>query len=248
MSESDNAFAVRQPRRGEVEVRSIDSEHEPSRSVARILVAGLVAWALAAAAPARGQPSSDEDSRWILRGYALAYSTGDEVRTASGGETTLFGIDDGSGFGLDLEFRLSPRLGLEGAVFVGDIDGTLVIEGPGPAMRDTQDIGFEVFSVGANYHLMPDRRFDLAVGGFVANHYFDVVTFDFPSGRSERLSFDADYGFGAKLGADVSLGRESNWVVGAELRYLLSILEAESGGRDLDANPVVLSVGLGYRF
>lgn len=229
-------------------MRSIEREQHTSRSAVPILVVVLVACALAAAPPARAQSTSGADTRWTLRGYALAYATGDEVRTLSGGETTLFGIDDGSGFGLDLEYRLSRRLGLEGAVFVGDIDSTLVIEGPGPAMRDSEDIGFEVFSVGANYHLMPDRRFDLAIGGFLANHFFDVVTFDFPSGRSERLSFDADYGFGAKIGADVPFGRDGNWLVSAELRYLLSILEAESGGRDLDANPVVLSVGLGYRF
>ena len=46
------------------------------------------------------------------------------------------------------------------------------------------------------------------------------------------------------------MGAESRWSFNAGLRYLLILMEAESasGGRDLDLDPLIVSIGIGFRF
>jgi len=79
---------------------------------------------------------------------------------------------------------------------------------------------------------------------------FDGVIFLTEEGLREKRPFDDDTGFGLKLGVDVALGAESRWSFNAEVRYLLVLMEAESdsGGRDLDLNPLIGSIGIGFLF
>ena len=59
---------------------------------------------------------------------------------------------------------------------------------------------------------------------------------------------DDDYGFGAKAALDVPFGRERAWRFLSDLRYLVTILESEVPGQDLELSPLILSAGVGYRF
>ena len=66
--------------------------------------------------------------------------------------------------------------------------------------------------------------------------------------RAHKLSFDDDLGFGLRAGVDVPIGHGGSWIVSAGLRYLKAILESDGTGEDLDLDPLMVSIGVGYRF
>jgi outer membrane protein W len=195
---------------------------------------------------------AQEPSRFTLRGYGAFLSpTGDAVSVdhpESLERTTHTVTEDGSGFGLSAEYRWRPRLGVELGVLVADVDSGFRLESGSAAVTDVEAMGIESVSLGLNWHLAPERRFDFALGVFVAQTTFDDVIFLTEAGRPVKLTFDDDHGFGVKAGLEAPFRRGGPWVVGFELRYLITILESEIAGQDLDLDPVLVLVGVGYRF
>ena len=103
--------------------------------------------------------------------------------------------------------------------------------------------------VASNYHFAPGKRADLYAGVWGGFSYYDDIIFSFPGEDfDEILRFDDDLGFGVKLGVDVPFKRNSRWIFTSEARYLTTILEGEIAGQDLDVDPLMLSLGVGYRF
>ena len=191
------------------------------------------------------------DSRWEVRAYGLGlYPSGDDVRNEIGGGSATFGISGGTGFGVDLEYLLTPAIGLEAALMLGDYEADFRLDTPAGPLHDSEDISTDVISLGANYHFTPDRRADLFVGIMVAMSTFDGVVFLTEQGLREKRPFDDDVGAGAKLGVALPFGADTRWSFNAQVRYLVIIMEAESasGGRDLDVDPFIPSLGIGYRF
>lgn len=208
-------------------------------------VAALVLWSTVATA----------DARWTLRVHVLGwFPGGDEVEAVRAqapplaDERTRFSVSDGSGYGLDLEYRLMRKLGLEVAALAGDLDSEFRLDGEGLSLTDSGTIGVEAFTVGLNYHLTPGKRVDLFVGAFAAILFFDDIIFLTEAGRREKLAFDDDTGLGIRLGIDVPLGADGSWRSSAGVRYFDAIMESEVAGQDLDADPFVPSIGVGYRF
>jgi outer membrane protein len=100
-------------------------------------------------------------------------------------------------------------------------------------------------------HLSPDSRFDLYIGpllAYVVYSSFDLVVD--PWFLTEGFETRNDFGIGVNLGLDIRLG-EGGWLLTAAFKYLDTTLEAsppdESIGRT-DINPMIFSVGIGYRF
>lgn len=66
--------------------------------------------------------------------------------------------------------------------------------------------------------------------------------------RIEGRAYDQDYGLGVKGAMNWSFAPDSPWILSIEGRYMaLLIMESETGG-DVDVDPLVLSIGIGYRF
>jgi outer membrane protein W len=66
--------------------------------------------------------------------------------------------------------------------------------------------------------------------------------------RTEGRAYDQDYGLGVKAGLEWSFAPDSPWTLTVEGRYMfLLLMESETVG-DIDVDPAVLTVGLGYRF
>lgn len=222
----------------------------PSRALAIIALAGGLALA---AGPAGAQAPGQ---RWIARGWALGvYPQEDVLRDTSTftdplpGERRDFGIAAGGpGFGLGLERRLGERLGVEVAALAGELEGNFRLATGGGVLTDREDIGTEIFTLGANWHLTPGRRADVAVGLFAAMAFFDDVIFLTEAGRREKLAFDDDVGIGVKAGVDIPFGRGGRWALSAEVRFLGLLLEGEIAGQDLSLDPLVPAVGIAYRF
>lgn len=211
------------------------------------LLSGLL---LLAVAPLGAQEL--RPSRWTVRSYALALLPDDgEVRGAgspAAGERTRFSLGDGGGLGLELEYRPRRRWGFEAAALFSDLDAEYAVELSGLNRSTTRELGVRLFTLGANYHLRRERRFELHVGGFAALGYFDDLNFTTATGRRQKFTFDDDLGFGVKLGLDAPLFLQGRWRLHAALRYLVTILESEVAGQDLDIDPLIPSIGVGYRF
>jgi outer membrane protein W len=218
--------------------------YRPGRSLGLLLVS-LIGSTLPAA-------QAQESSRFTLRGYGVLLSpTGDVVSVADAESlerTTHTVTEDGTGFGVALEYRWRPRLGVELGVLLAEVDNSFRLESGDAVLTDVEAMGVESVSVGMNWHFAPDRRFDYSLGVFVAQTTFDDVIFLTEAGRPEKLTFDDDHGFGVKAAFDAPFRRGGPWSVGVELRYLITILESEIAGQDLDLDPLLVTLGVGYRF
>lgn len=216
--------------------------------VAWLLVAASL---LAATTPLLAAPKE----RWSLRALGVFYApTGDQTLVAlspSQGDqnfATHEVSEDGTGFGLTLEYRVTPHLGIEvGATFV-DVDNSFRIQDSGSALSDVESMDFEIFHGGVSWHFTPDRRADLRIGIFMAETSFTDVIFFTEIGRQDKLAFDDDYGIGANFGADFDFRRGGRWFGSVDLRYLVTIMESEVAGEDLDLDPFSVRLGVGFRF
>lgn len=189
--------------------------------------------------------------RFTLRVFGVAQSSaGDEIVLAgpAAADTARFSLADGTAVGLELGFRWKPRLELELMTQFGGYDVDLDARGAGGRSANGS-LGSETYTLGVNYRLSTAGRADITVGAFGGFSYYDDVTLTHPAtGRPETFRFDDDLGFGAKLGIDLALDRAARWLASGSLRYQQSILEGEIAGRDLDVDPLSVTLGVGYRF
>jgi outer membrane protein W len=223
-------------------MRQINSEPRVERRRLRRVAVALVSWIAFIGASQGGEPP---ESRWVLRGGALGLiSTGDEAGVLQPLELdradTQKSVSGGIGIGLELEYRVQRRIGVEFTTLLGDIESDLVLETGELPLADSQDIGFTAVTLGVNYHFIPDARADLYVSLFLESSEYDDVTYQFPAaGRSVTRLLDDDPGFGMKVGVDVPLKRDHPWTFAGGVRHLRG---------PLDIKPVIISAGIGYRF
>lgn len=192
------------------------------------------------------------DSRWTVRSQASLWTAIDaraEV-TAAGEEPAIQSVSDGASFGLAVEFLVRPKLGLELGFLVGGLDTDLTFNDAGGRLADSDRFDLYATTLGVNYHLAqtPRKRAGVHLGAFVQQSNYSDVTFLNRAGSRRTLAFDDDYGAGVKIGVDLPFKAEGRWLFNADLRYVATILETEAGGQDLELDPLVISIGLGYRF
>ena len=83
---------------------------------------------------------------------------------------------------------------------------------------------------------------------YVVYSSFDLVTD--PWFLRESFVAENDFGIGINVGLDVRLG-ESGWLLTAAFKYLVTTLESSPPGEGVgrtDLDPIIFSVGVGYRF
>lgn len=189
---------------------------------------------------------------WVFRFFgAGADTSGDTVMVGPNRQnpsdplspfvTTKRSIGDGDGFGLGIERLINSRYGIElDAVFLG-LDGSRVVDIGTEWTMSNPGVDLDALSLGLNFHLTPEKKVDVFVGPFVSNVSFGDGAFN-----ATEPSFGDEFGLGAKLGADWYFGWESNWALSTAVRYLP--LTAGDDGNEFDVDPLVGTVGLGYRF
>ena len=144
---------------------------------------------------------------------------------------------------------MTHRVGLEIEILVTSHDSEVVITNDLGTFTSTDSLGLRTYTLGANYYFPTRGRARWSVGGFLAETFSDDVIVSFPAlGRTDTLRFDQDYGLGVKGGMDLPFAPGSPWTFTIEGRYMSTILESEAGDSDLDLNPFVLSLSVGYRF
>jgi len=209
------------------------------------------------------------DFRWIVRGfYAPVWPNTDtvfaEIPAAEPAATavadngfipgqpvfTQFHMDKGSGFGFDVEYMAKPNLGIQLNGLFGEVDGHLMWDQTGGLwLMGDDSLDFTHFTIGANYHFTPERRIDFYLGAFLGLMSFDDVTVPLPEiGETFRLKWDDQFTYGLSGGFDVPFKSGSPWIFTAGLDWILVDLEEDGGPHELSMDPLVGSIGIGYRF
>jgi outer membrane protein W len=200
--------------------------------------------------------TADEHGRWIVRGSGL-YSlvANDEsivmegLPAPAGEETRTFGIDDGPGAVLSAEYLWTERLGIEAALMPTYHDTSMTLSNDQGTFTATDSMLMRTVTLGINYRFSTTGRAHYSLGGFVPLMYPERTDYEFAGlGRSEKLTFDQDYGLGVKAALDWPFSSDSPWMMSVVARYQTIILESEVSGGDVDVNPFSLSIGVGYRF
>lgn len=203
-----------------------------------------------------GSTALAQESKWAVRGLASYFSTVDDdsavIATQPpplGDEAVSQSVAGGAGFGFAVEYLWSNRIGIEAAAFLSFHDTDMTISNDLDAFAATDSTRFRTFTFGANYYFETNGGIQWSLGGFVPLMFVDGTDHVFPGlNRTEGRAYDQDYGVGIKGGMDWALAPGSPWTLSIEGRYMpLLIMESESVG-DVDVDPAVLSIGIGYRF
>jgi outer membrane protein W len=198
-------------------------------------------------APVR--PLRQDENHWRQRfNLSIVDPVGKSISTSAGHADVTF--DMGAGAGLQAEYRLSPRFGIElGALAAAKFDISSRMF-PGALRSDISVTGFAPFSLGLNVHLTPEQKFDVFVGPQMALvAYGSDHTWWGPSAGGYKRSIENDWAWGLAAGLDVPLGRRG-WLFNTSLRYLETSVKQSQHDFHVDGefNPVIFSVGIGYAF
>ncbi len=164
------------------------------------------------------------------------------------GEDVDSKIDSALGLGLGWEYRFNERVGLDLNWFYGKHDVSL----GGEKFDSTK---FMPVTVGANFHLTPDKKVDLFVGPVVGYVFYS----DLQNG-STKIELDNDIVYGVNVGVEYPFKDKVAFF--GSLKYL----KASSDGAvrvpelvptralvtvanpEVDVDPLVLQVGVSFRY
>jgi len=193
-----------------------------------------------------------DESGWTFRGFAawidpdVSYTDA----TDDGSPVTTF-AEDAIGLGFAFERRFSSRFGLEILVASTKPDLGLAATADGQELRITDSMSMTPMLVGLTVHLTPKSTVDLWANAGLAYVLFGDLEFTPPEGDPLRLSASNDLGWSAGIGLDIPFG-DSGWAVTASVRHLDTKLKVqdidEPGTISIDADSLMGTVGVGYRF
>lgn len=184
--------------------------------------------------------------KWIVRGFLGRYDGDDEsvlVNTPTLREKSW--VDAGKVFGASVEYKPTDKLGIELGVMLADQDAHWEFDTESVWLMDEQSLDTRIFTLGVNWHLLdPAAAVDLFVGPYVAFASYDTLEFrDGSLGRT--IDYDNETTFGAQLGLGVPFG-DSPVSFQAAIRYIA--LDADDENFDLGIDPLIGTVGIGFRF
>jgi outer membrane protein W len=195
-----------------------------------------------------GTTASDREGRWTLRAYGASFRVDDDKWVGD-----LLGLDErsqmsatkGVGWGLDAEYHFTPRLGVAVGAFTGRVELHWMFDFLDTWGMDESDLDFTGYSLGLNYHLTPNKRFDFFVGPFISLWQFDRTKMC-DLGFDIFVDPDNETALGALAGVDVPISAGSPWIATAAVRY--TPLSVNDSPIDFDLDPLTVTVGFGYRF
>jgi hypothetical protein len=199
---------------------------------------------------------------WTVRVYGGVFQASDDVfhETLSAGtrfeERRQFKIGGNNMlFGAGAEYR--PRLadrsrgpwGFTFDVMRSEVDLHVMLDTLTVWAMDEDGVSVTPLLAGVSYHLLPSSAAaDLWLGANAGwmdygTAHLKTDSRDFP----ER--FGGDFAYGLAAGADVPFGRHRCWLFSGALRYLKASTDVHGpSGFTLDVDPLIATVGFGYRF
>lgn len=211
--------------------------------------------AIATGSHAAAQTRTDRGWRVELTGLSTLSTTGS------------FGLESSGGLGLGLEYRISPRLGVELDVLYSELKDEITFGFFGEeSLTIESSLRMIPVLAGLNVHLTPGRRADLYLGPVLGLMRYDDVEIelrgDILEGEAvpvQHLKTRDGFAWGARLGVDVPIGPRGAFFT-ASAAYLKAEVEMDGfegdeiddsddfGSSSFDLDPFVTQVGFGYRF
>ena len=224
-----------------IEVRA--GREETMQRQVRVIV--LIAVAALVAAPAAAA-----ESGWTVRIYGAWAKPNVDLPVVDSDIPVDVSGNGALGAGAGLEYRFRPWVGLGVDALHARPDIVLEADLPGGRRLVSDGFGFTPFSLGPVFHLTPGRAVDLTVTAMVGFAVYGDLLFAV-DGEELRLQGGSDLGWGLGAAIDIHPGA-SHWAIHAGVRRYES--DPEFTNRDNRAvgsaaiNPVVVTVGVGYRF
>lgn len=191
------------------------------------------------------------DPSWRIHvEYAVVDPSGDVAAEDADGIGVQVGFDNAVGASVRGEYQFSKLLGFElGALGASSVElrsgvfsdsiGTVI------SVRS-----FAPVTLGLNFHLSPKSSVDFYAGQFVALvNYGNVVVQAGIGDATSGEPIERDWSWGAIVGLDFPIGKRG-WSIQTSLRYLDTRMKGarDDSSLDSDFDPVVFSLGFGYRF
>ena len=188
-------------------------------------------------------------NRWSVRGLALGADYTKKASDSSVSGTSYLDLSGGPGFQLGVEFRPRSRAGWELSAGELTFDATSKVGRVVPisfdplvleeriTVVDTGELVVRPITLGVLIHSSTARAFSVYGGPLIG-----VALFDVNVDGGER---DPELLYGAKVGADVRLGRGA-WAAGVEARYVEIAHDTHEHDLFRDLELTTLGVGLVY--
>lgn len=210
-------------------------------------------FALATGSHAAAQTQTDRGWKVDLTGLATQSTTG-----------SFGGSEDSGGFGLGVEYRMSPRLSVELDILSSELEEEMTFGFFDEEFFTIQSsLQMTTALAGLNVHLTPGRRADLYMGPVLGLIQYDDIELEFSGDLLEgeavpvqRVRTEDGFAWGARLGVDVPIGRRGAFFT-ASATYLKAEVEVDGvddpevddfGSSSFDLDPFVTQIGFGYRF
>lgn len=212
----------------------------------RLLAAAALGCALTASVSALGMPGTAAagQSPWMVRGRLLAVLPDEEATV------TVLGGD------LDIEEQYVPELDI--TYFFDEHWAAELILAVTPHQITHKPTGIDIGEVWllpptltVQYHFQPnDEDFRPYVG--VGLNYTEFFGHDDADPIINDASFEPSFGFALQAGVDIPLG--GNWSLNIDVKkvWINTDVRLETGAgtvrADVDIDPLIVGVGIGYRW
>ena len=223
----------------------------------QLLVSGFMASSLMMSAPPEAQA---EEGDWMVRGRVIGVLPDEGATLSVGGATIPGDVDIGDQYvpELDITYFFNDNFAVELilAVTPHDVKATGVTVGPlTDATVDLGDVWLLPPTLTAQYHFNTDGRVKPYVGaGLNATFFFN----EDEGPVADGIEYDPSVGFALQAGVDIDLdGTPGGWAFNADVKKIwinpdvtvdFSTALGASLDAEVDIDPLVVGVGLGYRF
>lgn len=205
--------------------------------LATVLAAGTVLGALSMAAPA----AAEDKSPWMLRVRGLAVVPDESASIDPiGGDVS---IDNSLVPELDITYFATQNIAFE--LILGTTPHKVSAKGTAAGDVDLGKVWLLPPTLTAQYHFLPEGNIRPYVGAGI--NYTIFYNKDEPTGIN--IKYDNAFGFALQAGVDVAL--DDNWALNFDVKKLFLNTDAtinNSIKADVDIDPWLIGVGVGYRF
>jgi len=185
-----------------------------------------------------------EKGDMFMRGTITNVDPSDDSTGFSGAPTLLPGADDSSTLGVTFVYMMSNNLGFE-VLAALPFEHDVTVAGLGK-VGSTKQLPP---TLSVQYYFNPEQKFRPYVGAGLNYTVFFNDKLDAGVGVGTDLELDNSFGLAAQVGFDYDI--DEKWFVNADVRYIsieTTATNAALGSSDIDLNPTVISVGVGYKF
>ena len=197
-------------------------------------------------------PTVADAQDWVLRVRAIAVEPNDSSDQI-GDTGSEVAVDSATTIEVDVTYMLSKRLGLE--LIAATPKHDLSASGGALSGADLGSVKLLPPTLTLQFHPFPGGLFDLYVGAGV--NYTTFYSYDLSGDLADLgvtdLDFDNSFGLAGNIGLNVNLGR--TLLLNGDIKYIqvtttadIQTADGTLDSVDVDINPWVFGLGVGFRF